>query len=451
MTPPVALRIALVSMAVLAMSGCTSKKQQARIKELEDQIEAIQEENNNTLNEREKELAERDEAARTAQSESATLIQQLTQERDAAALELASLKKVAARAEAARLASIPKDASSPGHQDYNPANEPKITQAIATIAGDASNGTGFVVAVGDKRYLYTAAHILDGNSRLTITNSAGLKFAKFGNLEVAEGASFVRLELLDAAEAPALELAPESTQVTASTAITAIGASTASGAVSGDRGTVFAQYDDAIDVDPNLLAGRSGGPLLANLTGKVIAIITSPSAERTELWTAPVAAASGELPNRACRLNRKLQWKPVPVATFLAEAKKIADYDSITRVAQALAVLSPSPTGLGVETSVAGGQSALAILTKAKDLPIAAEVIAMHTQLAAKKARTSDADLKKRFGSLIASALSQMQRSSVGFEPAKFSSYHRRFADNSVKWRKEAIQRLQSFGSKSDE
>ncbi len=450
MSSPLVFRMALLSVAVLALSACTNKKDLARIKALEAEIETIQEENNTAFNEREKELEQRDEAARSAQGEAMKLTQQLTQERDAAVLELAQLKKVAARAEATRLAAIPKDATSPGHVDYNPGNEPKITQALASIAGDVSKGTGFVVASDGKRYIYTAAHILNGNNRLTITNSAGLKFAKFGNLEVAEGAPFVRLELLDAAEAPALELVTETQPLAGATPITALGASAASGTVTADRGTVFAQNDEVISIDPSLMQGKSGGPVIINATGKVVALIVSPTAERTGLWAAP--ATSDAFPNRACRLNRKLEWKAIAVGAFLGESKKIADYDNITRVAQAVAKLIPSPSGLGMEIIVADDRTALAILTAvAKELPIAADIIAMDSQLAGKKGRTSDADIKKRFSSLISSALSQMQRSSVGFEPAKFTSYHRRFAENSIKWRKEAVERLQSLGGKSEE
>jgi S1-C subfamily serine protease len=446
MTTPVVRRIAILGLALLSLPGCTNKKDQAKIKELEAQIETLQEETSTSLNERDKELSQKDEASSKAQNDAEQKILQLTAERDKAQQELDLLKKAAARAETARIASLPKDASSPGHPDFNPANEAKITQALATVTGDKSTGTGFVVASEGKQYLYTAAHVVAGNSRLSISNSAGLKFTKFGNLEVADGTAIVRLELLDATEAPALQLAAESTKVAAATDLTALSASAASGTVTSDRGNAIAQSEDAIDVDPSLLQGKSGGPLIATATGKVLAVIINPAAERSELGTAP--ASGEEIPNRACRLNRKLQWKAVPIGTFLAEAKKISEYDSITRVAQALAVLSPSSTGLGVEGTVAGGQTALAVLTAAKDVPVAAEVLAMHNLLSGKKnVRSSEADLKKRFASLISSALSQMQRSSEGFDPAKFTSYHRRLAENSLKWRKEALQQLKGSGS----
>ena len=151
---PIVRNLALLSITLVALSGCSNKKDQAKVKELESELTALQEESSSTLAEREKELSDKEEAYRTMQSETAEKIQQLTSERDTAISELDILKKEAARAEARRVASLPKDASSPGHADYNPAREPKITNAVCTITGDKSSGSGFVVAVEGKLYVY---------------------------------------------------------------------------------------------------------------------------------------------------------------------------------------------------------------------------------------------------------------------------------------------------------
>ncbi|MCX6874973.1 MAG: serine protease [Verrucomicrobia bacterium] len=442
MKPPVVRNLVLLSIALLSLSACTSRKNQARIKELEAQIEASAEEAAATEMAREKDQAEKSEAAYKAQSEASQQIQQLTQERDQAARELAVLKLQASRAEAARLAKLPKDASTPGHPEFDPAKEAKITTALATIVGDKSTGTGFVVATEGKVFLYTAAHVIAGNGRLSISNSVGLKFTKFGNLEVAEGANFVRLELLDAAGAPALQLADADTKVTAETNVTGLGTDGNSGTVTSERGNPSGQSDESISVDSLSLMGKSGGPLLESATGKVLAVITNPAAEQRVLWADPTT--TGQIPYRACRVNRKVQWKSVPIGTFLAEARKIAEFNRMTRVAQALAVLTPSATGLGVSSTVSGSHTALSVLTAAaKDIPIATEVLAMNTQLSAKRVRTSEVDIKKRLANLLSSAVTQMQRGAADFEPSKFTPYHRPFAEDALKWRKDAEQRLQ--------
>jgi hypothetical protein len=441
-------RIVIVSIALFALSGCTNKKNQARIKELELEIETIQEENSANIEEREKEMSEKEDALNTKQNETAEEIRKLTQERDTAVQERDNLKNIAARAEAALKKSLPKDASSPGHADFDPIKVPKITDAVATVTGDKSSGSGVVVSADGKIYLYTAAQVVSGNSRLSVSNSAGFKFSKFGNLEVADGAEIVRLELLDAADAAVLQLVPEDTKVTSNTSITGIGSSVTSGTVTGERGKAISQSGDFIECDAPMIQGKIGGMLLENTTGKVLAIITNSGAERTNPIATPNATAESLF--RACRLNRKLQWKAMTVKAFLDDAKKIIDADRMTRVCQTLVGLSPTNTGLsGINSTVAGGQSALDILTEAKDIPLASEVLNMHTQLSTKKSNISEIDLNKRFASLKSSAVNQMQRADATFDLAKFNSYHRRFADNSLKARKLLEQSLQGAGSGS--
>ncbi|MEI6654682.1 MAG: trypsin-like peptidase domain-containing protein [Verrucomicrobiota bacterium] len=458
MRTPIIRGLTLLSISLLALTGCTNKKDKTRIKELEAEIETGTTEFTATLAEREKDIAEKDELSRTAQSESAQKIQQLTLERDQATQELTTLKAETVRTEAARVARLPKDASSPGHADYDPTKEPKITNAITTLTGDKSSGTGFVVATEGKVYLYTAAHILAGNNRFSIANNTGLKYAKFGAFEMAEGTDFVRLELLDGADAPALQLAADTVKVTSATDIIGLGVS--SGTISGERGKALGQKVDSIDVDPSLTQGKSGGPLLDATSGKVLGIIVKQAPEAVD----PAAPGSpsgpgvivattlpSEIPCNAYRLNRKLEWKAVPIANFLAETKRISDFDRLTRVGQVLTVLSPAANGLiGINTTVSGGMTALAILNDARDIPVAGEILKVHAGLAAKKARTSDVDLKKQFASLVSSVVGLMQRGDAGFEPAKFTTYNRRFAEASLKWRKDVKQRLQGTGSALD-
>jgi len=452
MKSPFAHRVVLLSLAIFALSGCTDKKSLAKIQDLETQIETMQEENTTTVNDLHRQLSEAEEAARTAQSDNVQKIQQLTGERDTAVKQLATTKADVARAEAARIAKLPKDPSTPGHPEFDPSKESKYTNALATITGDKTSGTGFVAVAGGKLYLYTAASVIAGNSRFSISNAAGTKFSKFGNLEVAEKTSFVRLELLESDAVPALRLADEDNRVGADTHICCLATEGGSGSIAAERGIAQGQTDDIISVDLNLLQGKTGGPMLESASGKVLAIIVDPGAEpQRQLWSEPAAAGqSGELGTlRACRLNRRVLWKSVPIGNFLADAKKINEYNRLTGVAQALAVLNTSP-GFGLSTTISGSHTALSILTEAKDLPIATEVITLQADVASKRLRIGEADLKKRFSSLMSSATTQMQRGDADFDPAKFDAYHRPYAEDSLKWRKEAMKRLQTAGSVAD-
>jgi len=448
----VARHLALLSLPLFALSGCSNKKNLAKIHDLETQIEASQEENTTAINELNREMSEREEATRTAQNEAAKQIQQLTTERDQAVEQLAAAKSEKSRVDASRAAALPKDASTPGHPEFNPAKEAKFTNALATITGDKFTGTGFVVSTAGKLYLYTSASLIARNSRLAISNAAGTKFTKFGNLEVADKTSFVRLELLETDAVPALQLADDDAKLGADTGVTCLATEGGAGSVVSEHGTAQGQTDELINVDLTVIQGKASGPLLENATGKVLAIVIDPATEpQHQLWVEPAAAGQPAEPSalRAVRLNRRVQWKGVPISSFLADAKKLAEYNRLTGVAQALGALNTSP-GLGLTTTIAGSRTALSILTDAKDLPLATEVITLRDDMASKRLRLGEADLKKRFNNIISSAMTQMQRGDAEFVPAKFNAYHRPYAEDALKWRKEAQRRLQSAGSGSD-
>ena len=429
-----------LSIVVFALSACSNKKNLAKIHDLETQIETLQEEAATTTSDLNRQISDREEAARTAQSETAQQIQQLTAERDTATQELAAAKAEVARAEAAnsaKVAKAAKEASALSQAAFDPAKDAKFTDALATVSGDKSTGTGFVVNSGGKLFLYTSASTLAGNTSLTITNTAGAKFTKFGNLEVAEKISFVRLELLETAPVPALSLADDDAKVDTQTALTCLATESTAGSAQG-------QSADTISVDMATIQGKAGSPLLVTASGKLLAIIIDPAAEpRHQLWDDPSGQAGEPVGPRAARLNRRVTWKAIPIASFLADSKKLADFNRFTGVAQALALLNSSP-GLGLNATVAGSHTGLSILTAAKDLPIASEVLTLRDDLASKRLRLGEADLKKRLSSINSSAVTQMQRGAADFVPAKFNPYHRPYAEEAIKWRKDALSRSAS-------
>ncbi|OYV05332.1 MAG: hypothetical protein CFE26_12155, partial [Verrucomicrobiales bacterium VVV1] len=65
--------------------------------------------------------------------------------------------------------------------------------AVVLIKGDLSVGTGFFVNHDGLTYLYTAAHVLNGNTKLEIKSTSGRVFTKFGSFEAADGMDLVRL------------------------------------------------------------------------------------------------------------------------------------------------------------------------------------------------------------------------------------------------------------------
>jgi len=254
--------LAVSSISVLLLAGCSNKKFQAKIKDLEADIENLETAKEEALDAKDEEIRDKEQEFEKTQQESTAKIDEITQERDRLNSELSDMKQKVAQLEAEIDAKTPKDASTPGHADFNPAKEEKFANAMAIITGDTVSGTGFIAEDGGKRYVYTTAALLGGNSRLAVANASGTKFTKFGNIEVADGCSFVRVELLEADDAPALQIAAAGFQITTESKLCCLGITPSNSTVTGEMIAPFGQSNETIDLDPNLLTGKTGGPII---------------------------------------------------------------------------------------------------------------------------------------------------------------------------------------------
>jgi hypothetical protein len=224
--------------------------------------------------------------------------------------------------------------------------------------------------------------------------------------------------------------------------------SAASGGVTGEMLTTYGQSGDNIPLDPTAVANRIGGPVIDIASGTVVAIITSTSTagETESLWAAPAAPADGSQVT-ASRINRDISWQAVPIAAFLTEGKRLRDFDRYTRVVSAFAAMTPTPDGLGFDNQVGENETIRSALTDAKEVPVVAEAATLDGQMAAKKTRLGEADLKRRIASLFSTVASQSKANSATFDPAKFSAFRRKAAERSVGWRKEAMEKLAATAS----
>jgi serine protease Do len=318
-----------------------------------------------------------------------------------------------------------------------------MMEAVILIEGDQSRGTGFLVKEGGKHYLYTAAHVFSGNSRLTASNSSGRKFTKFGPLQVADGADLVRLEVLEMPKDPMTLFALEEPgKIAVGTDILVLGDGGGAGVTAEARGKVVGMSGVSIEVDAGVIQGNSGGPVIDLATGRVVGVVTHLTAKRDDLWAE--GTRFGEVRRFACRIDREWQWQTTTIANFLAEAKKIDDYDRMTRVGFAISSLNPGAGGLRLDTKLSENETALSILSEAGDVPVVTELIKMNGELVGRGVRYSESDLLKRFRSMIATSISQVNRGAATFDPTKFSPYHREKGEASETWREKANDALKS-------
>lgn len=323
--------------------------------------------------------------------------------------------------------------------DRNGRINPGISNAVLIIEGDQSVGTGFIVSADGKKYLYTAAHVFSGNSRLTIKNTTGFTFKKFGPLEAAEGADLIRMEILDEVE-DSLEIAAVDGAIRINTEIAALGNGGGTGVIAVEKGRILGTSADSLEVSAGIIQGNSGGPVVEVESGHVVGLVTHLTNERKDLWSE--GTRQGEVRRFACRVDKTWQWKSMKVGTFLADAKALAEFDELTRICFAMAQLEPLANGLRLDRNVGEGVTAIEILERNKENELVRTLIKMNSDLASRKSNLSETELKKKFRSMIGQIQSQAMRSSAAFKPQGFAWFHRNQSGVSIQARKECLKAL---------
>ena len=318
---------------------------------------------------------------------------------------------------------------------------PRISNSVLIIQGDLSVGTGFIVSAEGKKYVYTAAHVFSGNSKLTINNASGTSFKKFGALEAAEGADLVRLEILEEVK-DFLEIVPAAFTLEINTNIAALGNGGGNGVISVEKGRILGTSGDSLEVDAGIIQGNSGGPVVEQSSGKAIGLVTHLTNERKDIWSQGTRQA--EIRRFACRLNKEWKWKVMKIGVFLAEGKSLAEFDDLTRLCFAVAQLQPLRSGLRLDAEVGDSTSALEILQQNQTNELVKSLIAMNSDLASRKTAVSAPDLKKKFTSLLGQIQSQAVRSNEAMKPQNFAWFHRSRADVSIQARKQCLAAIQA-------
>jgi hypothetical protein len=294
--------------------------------------------------------------------------------------------------------------------------------------------------VDDKIYFYTAAHVLSGNSKLTVKNASGKQFTKFGNFEYAEGADMVRMAVTEPVE-EYLEIVPSGVDFQIQTEIAALGNGGGTGVVAMEKGRIMGTSGDSVEVDAGIIKGNSGGPIVHLESGKVVGLVTHLTAEQKDIWSEGTRQA--EVRRFACRMNKQWEWKTVRIGGFLNEAKALNEYDELTRLCYAIAALEPLTTGMRLDVNVGNGtETAVAIFDRNKDKPLVKAIVKMNSELAARRLMLSESDLKKRFRSILGETISMAQRNNAGFKAEEMSWFHRSRATSSVEARKDALKLL---------
>ncbi|BCU79295.1 trypsin-like peptidase domain-containing protein [Luteolibacter sp. LG18] len=313
----------------------------------------------------------------------------------------------------------------------------RVMPAVVIIKGDKSEGSGFFAREGDNVYLYTAAHVLSGNTKLEVRTSDGKVHNKFGTFELAEKGDLARLAMADVVPASVPLLGNGSCVIGDS--VFAIGNSGGGGVLTVLPGSVKALGPGEVELDAAVIQGNSGGPVFT-ADGKALGVVTHLLAARKDIWAAETPFS--EVRRFAARLDANIRWRRMPIGTFLAEPRQIDEINRCTRLLFALSYLTPTTRGMRTDRQLPGGANALAILQECQDMAAVKDLLDMNNRLAANSLKQSDSDLLKKYAGYYGSILAGAKRQSANFNPANFVGFHHDPAVQAATWRTAAEQEV---------
>ncbi|WP_367871190.1 serine protease [Luteolibacter sp. Populi] len=295
-------------------------------------------------------------------------------------------------------------------------------ESIAVVEGDRSNGTGFFCRTEDRIYLYTAAHVISGNTKLQVKLRNGSIVRKFGDLEAAEGADLVRLPV-DEPVANCLEIAPEGGLAKVGSEVLASGNAAGAGTVGFERGKVLGVGPTSIEIDAEVIQGNSGGPILDAASGRALGVVTHLTAAREDRWAKDTRFSA--VRRFGCRLDRHWDWKRVPVETFLKEGKAILAVQEQSELM--IAALKPSLWKDEVFRRLSAN-------------PLARDITALDSWIEEQRQggqKFSETDRKRRLRGVLDSARHRSKSQLASFNVEGFAWFHRDLAEKEVRSREE--------------
>jgi serine protease Do len=328
---------------------------------------------------------------------------------------------------------------------------PRITDAVVIIEGDKSVGTGFIGSTDGKKYVYTAAHVFSGNSKLSARNSSGASFKKFGDLEAAEGADLVRMEVLEEVK-DFLEFRPPEPPLRVNTKIAALGNGGGNGVVAVEQGLVLGTATDSLEIDAAIIPGNSGGPVVEVETGRVVGLAThltllrKPPVKRNPMQrldpTVQPEPSEEKVRRFACRLDKKWEWKSMKIGAFLESSEAVDQYKALNDVCQAIIEGLPTYEGARVTSIGSSDPEVQEIFSKNKDHEMVKAYRSMMKEMFSGKTQPSTMEIRRRFGILISTLISRTTQSEKSLKPETYAWFHRDRALKAIEERKTCLVKL---------
>jgi hypothetical protein len=202
-----------------------------------------------------------------------------------------------------------------------------IVEGEATDGGGVSQGSGFLVHLNNKIYLFTNIHVISGNRNVTAKGMNG-KILKLGNLMVANNCDLAAFELPE--EKEGLEILDQvDKNITINNELAILGNSLGGRVTTEIRGKVSAIGPNLVETDAKFVHGNSGSPAIDVKTGKVVAIATY--AETPDGNKLTKDSKFNKITRRYCyRLDTIDKWVPVTWSDFMNETSFVQNAENKT-------------------------------------------------------------------------------------------------------------------------
>jgi S1-C subfamily serine protease len=318
-----------------------------------------------------------------------------------------------------------------------------VTPRIVIIEGDKGNGTGFLCRSEGEVWVYTAAHVLSGNRTIAVRDNTGRTYRDFEFIECAEGVDLVRLKPKDTGM-EALDLVPPDSAPKIGEIIVAIGNSLGAGSLSGEPGHIMSVREDMWEVDAEIIPGNSGGPVISLESGNVVGIVTHLTIKRARNQYTSIEAEKTEVKRFAARLDRKWEWRRMPVSRFVKEWEHIEAMDRESSIAWAsIYLMHTGPVARrGSQNDTNPDQVKLAEAILARDRQ---HIQAQRVDEWLKRYRAAGTvrhnELIEEGNQIIDRNLDEIRLKANAPKSGDFSWFHRQSYDAEVAWREKLTER----------
>jgi hypothetical protein len=306
--------------------------------------------------------------------------------------------------------------------------------ALVTVKGDVTSGSGFLVSADEKTWVYMAAGVMAGNTKLEVKLGDGSNLTPSGTFEMAGEIGVARLEVTEEVEHKMTVAEPS--EIRSGVALLGVGEG---GALV--EGRCYDTENGMMRLDARLAATLPGSPVFHGETGALIGIVLEDATEERKLWK--MEDEFERAPKRgACRLDRSFEWASIPINTFLEEAKTIGDADRLTRLVEAFVATRPSETGVDMSGSLGNGMAIEEFLKQNSMVSAVVSLKELDQWLEEKGERASATDVRRRTESVYTEMGRTSGRHTATFAEKKFSPYHAKMAEVSLEWRRAAEKKL---------